>query len=747
MAEQRFVDWDGLVYYDSKIKDFIGDLAEGMLKVGGFVTFEELPSPSFNNLNFIYKITDSFTSDDEFNDPGYVYKAGTWVQCSNIGGLYLYTIFNEEELDAEVLATIKEHGDTLAELEVDIQEVEGTVGGLTTDLRNVKRRVTAIENVVEDLPSKASVESVNEVSQRVSNLEGQLDALDIVTPDELTIALTDVRADIPDVSGYATKADLSKVETQIPSDYISFDTFNSYVDQVSKTYPTKTSVENSLSTKADKAATLSGYGIKDAYTKTEVNTLIANATLPEGTLEGYVTEAELSDKVDEVKAYIDDQDTQLNASITSISDSITDLSDDVDTRISNVLTEAKEYADAQDADTIYDDTQVKADIKVNSDAIVAEKTRAEAAEATVLQDAKNYADSLGNNYDESGSAAYVLEQATQLVNTETNRALAAEQSNTKAINTEKTRAEAAEANLNTLIQNLSTLVDSKANDILWTETASTTITVGKLAEGTDISNWSMAEILKTILGVSNQLVVYPTSIQLNMNSASLKVGETIQLIADVKPDNANMYTEVVFNSNDPSIASVDADTGLITANKAGNAIIVAATNQGKVTSNCTIMVTALTIVDTIIAEEIPMYAINDEGQVSEIPFKLTTYNDEETFNTDIISDVNGFYQVKDSEGNLIESGYQLIAAEYADAPEVLALPKPLTLKDIIVKTYDTLSSSWVEVSLDYDFVLGTNDDLVNYGLVVDPTLFDTYNVYYKPNGGASGASYRFVIKE
>lgn len=95
MAEPRHVDWDGLVYYDGKIKQYIEDKLDSCVKMGGSTHFADLPSPSFQNLNYIYKITEEFTSDECFDTPGYVYQPDTWVMVSDLDGVYLYTIFCE----------------------------------------------------------------------------------------------------------------------------------------------------------------------------------------------------------------------------------------------------------------------------------------------------------------------------------------------------------------------------------------------------------------------------------------------------------------------------------------------------------------------------------------------------------------------------------------------------------------------------------------------------------------------------
>ena len=146
MAELRYVDWDGLVYYDGKIKDFIQANAENYLKMGGILPIKDLPDPSRQNLNYIYKITDSFTSDKHFEKPGYVYPAGTWVQCVNHEDdeRWLYTIFNEETIGStadlsnyytkpEIDQQLKTIKDTINSIEVPtkVSELENDSGYIT----------------------------------------------------------------------------------------------------------------------------------------------------------------------------------------------------------------------------------------------------------------------------------------------------------------------------------------------------------------------------------------------------------------------------------------------------------------------------------------------------------------------------------------------------------------------------------------------------------------------------------------
>ena len=174
MAELKYVDWDGLVYYDGKIKSYIADKAEDYLKMGGAVTFDELPDPSYQNLNYIYKITNEFVSNSDFEKPGYRYKAGTWVQVSDINNtaVYRYTIFNEETIGGtadlsnyytkpEVDQKLKTIEDTINSIEVpDVSEfatkeevaivtsdVTDITNQLTEDIRNIQNTYVTTETL------------------------------------------------------------------------------------------------------------------------------------------------------------------------------------------------------------------------------------------------------------------------------------------------------------------------------------------------------------------------------------------------------------------------------------------------------------------------------------------------------------------------------------------------------------------------------------------------------------------------
>lgn len=163
MAELKYVDWDGLVYYDGKIKSYIADKAEDYLKMGGVITFDKLPDPSYQNLNYIYKITDEFVSNSDFEKPGYRYKAGTWVQVSDINNtaVYRYTIFNKETIGGtadlsnyytkpEIDQQLKTIKDTINSIEVPtkVSELENDSGYIT-----IQQASDTLTNKLEEIDS------------------------------------------------------------------------------------------------------------------------------------------------------------------------------------------------------------------------------------------------------------------------------------------------------------------------------------------------------------------------------------------------------------------------------------------------------------------------------------------------------------------------------------------------------------------------------------------------------------------
>ena len=96
-------------------------------------------------------------------------------------------------------------------------------------------------------------------------------------------------------------------------------------------------------------------------------------------------------------------------------------------------------------------------------------------------------------------------------------------------------------------------------------------------DGTDLS----ASCDVTVLQVQAE------SIQLNVTTAGLNEGSTLQLTATVLPEECNIKT-VAWESNNPSVATVDSN-GLVTTHSVGTATITALTTDGSnLSTTCTV---------------------------------------------------------------------------------------------------------------------------------------------------------------
>lgn len=125
--------------------------------------------------------------------------------------------------------------------------------------------------------------------------------------------------------------------------------------------------------KADSATTLAGYGIEDAYTKTEVDDKISpintKVTSNTNAIEA-INNAETG-ILAQAKAYADGKvynDTDIKKEIADNKANIatnTSAIEAINNETTGILAEAKKYADSK----VYDDAAVKADIKKNTDAI------------------------------------------------------------------------------------------------------------------------------------------------------------------------------------------------------------------------------------------------------------------------------------------------------------------------------------------------------------------------------------------
>ena len=134
----------------------------------------------------------------------------------------------------------------------------------------------------------------------------------------------------------------------------------------------------------------------------------------------------------------------------------------------------------------------------------------------------------------------------------------------------------------------SNLTLSESGEISGTPTATGTSTFTVVATndyGSDSKEFSLT--------IDEQGTIHVTNVSLSQTELSLTEGNTAQLTATVKPDNAT-NKNVTWNSDDTGVATVDA-TGKVTAVSAGTATITVTTVDQSKTATCEVTVAAATV--------------------------------------------------------------------------------------------------------------------------------------------------------
>nr|DAF55371.1 MAG TPA: hypothetical protein [Siphoviridae sp. ctZHD14] len=246
----------------------------------------------------------------------------------------------------------------------------------------------------------------------------------------------------------------------------------------------KAYTDTAVAGKADKATTLAGYGITDAYTKEEADTAISSAIAKADHLKRAIVDALPDvDEADVNTIYmvpVDDHYDEYILVVTGetkkfekIGDSKVDLSgyatkDEVTTAkqaaIDAAAADAKTKANAAQAAAI-EEAQKKAD-SAQAAAIAA----AEEKDTATLTSAKEYADGLAVNYEKAGAAAKALEAAKAYTDTQDTATLGQAKAYT-------------DGQISPLQENLNTKVDAAQVKTILSEK------VGDIAEGTTIKQY------------------------------------------------------------------------------------------------------------------------------------------------------------------------------------------------------------------------------------------------------------------
>lgn len=240
ISNQKFVDWDGLVYYDGKIKKYVDDNVANCIKFGGLVSFNTLPRPSYQNLNYTYTVTDSFKSNEFFVEPGLTYARNTTVQVVEVNGMYLYSVFRENEVDLSAInyniAVLQQQSEkssaAIRELESDlkdqsdkldralgsmtdtsggIEELSKTVNQMDELLDGLHESVVKLDGRVDDLYAAQTTISNNliDVREAVCEKANKSDLEGLATEEFVKEAVEQINVPEVDLSNYYTKDEVN----------------------------------------------------------------------------------------------------------------------------------------------------------------------------------------------------------------------------------------------------------------------------------------------------------------------------------------------------------------------------------------------------------------------------------------------------------------------------------------------------------------------------------------------------------
>lgn len=226
------------------------------------------------SLNDYYKKTETYTRTEI--DTKIDAKDSLPAQANN-GGKFLTTngttaswadVYTEAEIDAK-LKTINDTVSTKA-AQSDLNTLSGTVSGHTNSINTINTTLATKANSA-DVYTKSAADKL---------LEAKANASDVYTMTQ-TDNLLSAKANIADLGDLASKDTVAKTDlsTALANELNAKATTATMNSELAK--KADVSALNTLSTtvsgKADKATTLAGYGIADAYTKTQVDSMVAGA--------------------------------------------------------------------------------------------------------------------------------------------------------------------------------------------------------------------------------------------------------------------------------------------------------------------------------------------------------------------------------------------------------------------------------------------------------------------------------------
>lgn len=299
----------------------------------------------------------------QVGDKEYAYNSEEWVELG-------FT------LDLSAYATTASVTTAVNEAKT---ELEGKIATAKSEAITSANGYT--DNAITDLKI-GDYAKTTEVTSAIDNAKAELtEAIATAKSEAITTAGTNADTKISnkvgEIGDITVKAYVDGKETALNSSIKAVDDKVGALGALaSKSEVTETDLATALATKingkADKADSLAGYGITDAYTKTEIDGKVSTIEGSIGTNTSAIAAInnETTGILAQAKTYADGKDTAIadaKKAGTDAQTAVNALSDKVGT-VTEGKTVVEMIAEAQSAAT-YDDTAIKADIKANTDAI------------------------------------------------------------------------------------------------------------------------------------------------------------------------------------------------------------------------------------------------------------------------------------------------------------------------------------------------------------------------------------------
>ena len=271
----------------------------------------------------------------------------------------------------------------------DITNITDTMTEITQNIEAINNMEGAVAPKLEELEEESKADDFVKgytVYNEVRPADGNYVKKDNTTAENLTALDTQVKKNEDNIKLKANAADVySKTEAD-GKFAVKSDSLSGY--GIKDAY-TKSEVDNAIGEKADKVTTLSGYGITDAYTKTEADSIIGEKADKATTLSGYgITDAY-------TKTEVDVADTALSDRIGTISKDGTIVKADKNAAENlMLLDEALKDVSGIDKETL--------NKKANADASNVGKN-AKAEDGSALDNSEAWGSALGTGVIESGN--------------------------------------------------------------------------------------------------------------------------------------------------------------------------------------------------------------------------------------------------------------------------------------------------------------------------------------------------------